>query len=131
MSGYIFSGQNQPDQGQITQENHDQQKQGQITRKVHVTKRCCEMEPYVFWIFRACQKHPEMECVGVTISGQITNCNKIETDNIFKGICVPPKYNCKTNTDCPILVVKDEDTGEDLSTKAYCNDNHICKYSLS
>ena len=88
------------------------------------------MDPYVERIFKLCQNHPMMERLGFEISGQTTNCSKVETNHMFKGICIPYEYNCKTNTDCPILVLKNEDTDEDLPTAAYCSNQNICTYNL-
>ena len=95
------------------------------------TKRCCAMQLYTEEMFRSCQTHARMECNGFEISGKVTICSKVDTDHLFKGICVPSKFNCKAKTDCPTLVLNDEQTGKNVFTSTDCSNENLCEYDFS
>ena len=89
--------------------------------------------------FRDCQRHPKMECRDVKIDDHSTICQKVETENYMKGVCVPRKYRCKTTADCPNLYFKDSKDGSaklsSVKVPYGCQYNHqyelVCHYYKS
>ena len=98
-------------------------------KSFHETKQCCELEPYDKNIFESCETHLQNECKGFTILEHVTQCKKLDSTlhvngQNFKGICTPSKYNCISNTDCPILKIKQ------VFISANCTRENICKYTI-
>ena len=81
------------------------------------------MNEYDSSIFRACMKHPKMECNDFKIGGQRTKCHKIETDRYHKGICTPYRKKCHSNKDCPKIGIKEKKR----VLVAHCKEE-MCKY---
>ena len=94
----------------------------------HETKRCCHLERYDDNIFKSCERHLANECRGFKISGHETNCHSLNTTFYvgaykFKGLCIPSRTNCTTNSDCLLLKLGNEFISPN------CNDQNICEYT--